>query len=72
MWQVVGFVERAEASGDPEAVAAVSNFFDMVSGPHAYATGGSNDKEFWFDPGHLAESVIMVGTHQDVFMALQN
>ncbi|GAX76447.1 hypothetical protein CEUSTIGMA_g3892.t1 [Chlamydomonas eustigma] len=57
--QVVGFVEKAEASGDPEAIAAVTNFFDMVSGSHAYATGGSNDKEFWFEPGHMAESVIM-------------
>jgi len=55
--QVVGFAERFDAMGDTEASTAVRNFFDMVSGPHAYATGGSNDKEFWFEPGILGESV---------------
>lgn len=57
---MVGFAERSERTGDKEAAAAVSNFFEMVTGPHAYATGGSNDKEFWFPPGVLGESVVMV------------
>ena len=58
--QAVGFAERAEAAADTEAATAVSNFFEMVTGPHAYATGGSNDKEFWFEPGKLGEAVISV------------
>ena len=58
--QAVGFAERAEVGGDAEAAAAVSNFFEMVSGPHAYATGGSNVKEFWFEPGHLGEAIVTV------------
>lgn len=58
--QAVGFAERAEVAGDTEAATAVSNFFEMVTGPHAYATGGSNAKEFWFEPGHLGEAITMV------------
>jgi DUF1680 family protein len=58
--QVVGWSERAEATSDPEASEAVNNFFGMVTGPHAYATGGSSDKEFWFEPGVLGESIIKV------------
>ncbi|KAG1655843.1 hypothetical protein FOA52_008285 [Chlamydomonas sp. UWO 241] len=55
--QVVGYAERSEATGDVSAAKAVQAFFAMVTGPHAYATGGSNDKEFWFEPGMLGESV---------------
>ena len=58
--QAVGFAERAEAAADTEAATATANFFEMVTGPHAYATGGSNDKEFWFEPGKLGEAVVAV------------
>eukprot|EP00955_Chlamydomonas_euryale_P097026 365048-Chlamydomonas_euryale.AAC.19 len=54
--------QRAEATGDEVAATAVKLFFDMVAGSHAYATGGSNDKEFWFEPGVLGESVT---NHED-------
>lgn len=54
---MVGFAERVEATGDSSAATAVRNFFAYVTGPHAYATGGSSDKEFWFEPWHLGEAV---------------
>jgi DUF1680 family protein len=61
--QVVGLAERVEvmdkeAKEGKEAKDAVAYFFSLVgTGPHAYATGGSNDKEFWFPPGILGEAV---------------
>ena len=61
--QVVGLAEKVEVVDKDgkegnEAMEAVSHFFTLVgTGPHSYATGGSNVKEFWFQPGYLGEAI---------------
>eukprot|EP00798_Chlamydomonas_sp_ICE-L_P009142 gene9142-16265_t len=56
--QVVGFAEGYEVLKEQKALDVVKNFFTMLSSNHSYATGGSNDKEFWFQPNILAESIL--------------
>ncbi|GFR41395.1 hypothetical protein Agub_g2074 [Astrephomene gubernaculifera] len=55
--QVAGFAEAYDAVGDEAARTATRNFFDIVTEHHSFATGGSNDHEFWQRPDEMATSV---------------
>ncbi|EFJ44751.1 hypothetical protein VOLCADRAFT_106211 [Volvox carteri f. nagariensis] len=56
--QVAGFAEAYDTVGDEAARNATRNFFDIVTTHHSFATGGSNDHEFWQAPDRMADSVI--------------
>ncbi|GAB4818253.1 hypothetical protein N2152v2_005299 [Parachlorella kessleri] len=55
--QANGFGARFEATGDPEARAAVENFFAIVLGNHSFSTGGSNWYEHWYPPQTLGDAL---------------
>ena len=55
--QVNGFAASYERSGDTAKLAAVRNFFDIITSSHSYATGGNNDGEFWQAPHELGTVV---------------
>ncbi|PNH12698.1 hypothetical protein TSOC_000340, partial [Tetrabaena socialis] len=54
---VAGFAEAYDVTGDEAARAATANFFAIVTNHHSFATGGSNDHEFWQAPDEMAASV---------------
>ncbi|GIL43375.1 hypothetical protein Vafri_1144 [Volvox africanus] len=56
--QVAGFAEAYDTVGDEAAHNATRNFFNIVTTHHSFATGGSNDHEFWQAPDRLAHSII--------------
>ncbi|KAG2455135.1 hypothetical protein HYH02_000954 [Chlamydomonas schloesseri] len=56
--QVAGFAEEYDTVGTAAARQATSNFFDIVTQHHSFATGGSTDHEFWQAPDELADSVL--------------
>ena len=58
--QVNGFAAAFEKAQDDVGFAAVSNFFDMVTSAHSFATGGSNDHEYWGPPRTMADSLLLV------------
>jgi hypothetical protein len=60
--QVNGFIARYEATNDSDAQAAVTNFFNILVNNHSYATGGSNDNEFWQGPNHLGTTLVVVSS----------
>jgi len=60
--QVVGYAERADATGDEEARQVVATFFDILTTNHSYATGGSNAREFWQTPAMLGDSIVKQDT----------
>ncbi len=43
-----------------QARAAVSYFFDALTANHSFATGGSNDHEYWGPPMAMADQVAVV------------
>ena len=55
--QVNGFAAGFATTGDKERQAAVSNFFDIITGSHSYATGGNNDGEAWGAPYQLGSTI---------------
>ena len=55
--QVNGFAAGFAATGDKDRQAAVSNFFDIITGSHSYATGGNNDGEYWGPAYQLASTI---------------
>jgi len=61
--QVNGFAARFEATGDPQAAAAVKNFFSIIEKAHSFSTGGSNWFEHWAQPRSLGEAVNNVRNH---------
>lgn len=56
MAQVNGFAARHEHVGDQASLAAVSHFFKHLTSAHSYASGGSNDNEFWGAPSSLGDT----------------
>ena len=46
--QVAGFAENYDVTGNATARRAVEHFFSIVTQHHSFATGGSNDHEFWW------------------------
>lgn len=63
--QVNGFAAAFEKAQDNVGYAAVSNFFSMVTGAHSFATGGSNDHEYWGAPRAMADSLLVVRERTD-------
>ncbi|KAG2499166.1 hypothetical protein HYH03_002747 [Edaphochlamys debaryana] len=55
--QIAGFAEAFDAAGDEVAKLSTENFFNMVVYHHSFATGGSNDHEFWSAPDELGSSI---------------
>ncbi|KXZ56391.1 hypothetical protein GPECTOR_1g347 [Gonium pectorale] len=55
--QVAGFAEAYDAVGDEGARTATLKFFNIVTGHHSFATGGSNDHEFWQEPDRMASAI---------------
>ena len=58
--QVNGFAAAFEKAGDDVSYAAVSNFFSLVTTGHSFATGGSNDHEYWGPARTMADAVLLV------------
>jgi DUF1680 family protein len=58
--QVNGFAAAFEKAQDDVGYAAVSNFFEMVTRGHSYASGGSNDHEYWGPPRAVADALLQV------------
>ena len=46
-----------------ESRTATETFFRLVTSAHSYATGGSNDHEFWGPPNRVADAVTFVCPH---------
>lgn len=59
-----GFAAGYEQTGDQDRLAATTNFFDIVTSAHSYATGGSNANEFWIAPRELAPTIYGVRNPQ--------
>lgn len=55
--QVNGFAAQYEVTGDKDALTAVQHFFDVITHHHSYATGGSNDGEFWGPADQVADAI---------------
>ena len=56
-----GFAAGYKTSGDEERRVATANFFNIITGTHSYATGGSNDGEYWGAPFQLGGTIAGVG-----------
>ena len=54
--QVNGFAARYESTGVDSSLAATSGFWSHLTSRHSYASGGSNDNEFWGAPMKLGDT----------------
>jgi len=61
--KICGAARRYELTGDPRYRTAVEFFWDRVVHTRSYATGGSNEREHWPAPNHLART--LSGTNQE-------
>ena len=52
--EICGAARRYELTGDPRYRTIAEYFWDRVAHTRSYATGGSNESEFWGEPGKLA------------------
>jgi len=59
--QVNSFAAQFEAAGNSSSFAAVSSFFNSLTERHSFATGGSNDHEYWGPPLTMADAIMEVG-----------
>ena len=59
--QVNSFAAQFEVAGNSSSFAAVSSFFNSVTERHSFATGGSNDHEYWGPPLTMADAIMEVG-----------
>lgn len=59
--QVNSFAAQFETAGNSSSYAAVNSFFDSVTSRHSFATGGSNDHEFWGPAMTMADAIMEVG-----------
>lgn len=55
--KIQGAARRYEVTGDERYRTAVRFFWDRVVNARSYATGGSNNEEFWRDPNQLARTL---------------
>ena len=67
--QVNGFAAGYSTTGDKDRQSAVSNFFDIITGSHSYATGGNNDGEYWQQPYQLGSTI--AGVHNSLFYLIR-
>lgn len=64
--QVIGAAKRYEISGDHRFHDVAHFFWQQVSGPRAYATGGASNREHWLSPaGQLSAEWAGGQTHQE-------
>jgi hypothetical protein len=57
---VNGFAAQFEKGARDASYAAVTNFFSFVTTAHSFATGGSNDHEYWGPPLRVGDAVLLV------------
>ena len=55
--EIIGNARGFELTGNATDHAIVSNFFDIVTANHTFATGGSNDYEHWGPPRRLGDQL---------------
>ncbi len=55
--QANGFAAGWEHARDQDKLHASSTFFDILTVNHSYASGGSNNGEFWGPPQQVADAV---------------
>ncbi|UCH35056.1 MAG: glycoside hydrolase family 127 protein [Armatimonadota bacterium] len=55
--KMLGAARHYELTGDERYRTAVEFFWERVVNTRSYATGGSNDREFWREPHRLAHTV---------------
>jgi len=55
--KICGAARRYELTGDDTYRKIVAFFWDRIATTRSYATGGSNESEFWPDPGKLAATL---------------
>ena len=61
MAQVNGFAAHYEHTGNADSLAATRSFFHHLTTAHSFASGGSNDNEFWQAANELGRSFEKVG-----------
>lgn len=55
--QVMGDAKGWELTGNATKASIVRNFFHFLNASHTYATGGSNDHQFWGPPNALGAAL---------------
>ncbi len=55
--KLVGLARIAEVSGDRNRAAAARFFWDRVTQHHSYVIGGNADREYFFQPDHIAQHI---------------
>jgi len=55
--QVLGQARDYELTGDERARSVVGNFWEILTGAHCYATGGTSLDEVWGPPHRLADTM---------------
>ena len=55
--EIIGAARGYEVSGNLTQKNITTNFFDIVTSAHAWATGGSNDGEHWTTPMRMGDQL---------------
>lgn len=55
--EVIGDARGWELTGNSTKSTIVSNFFSFLNGSHSFATGGSNDHQFWGSPNQMGDQL---------------
>ncbi|WP_116364969.1 glycoside hydrolase family 127 protein [Parahaliea mediterranea] len=55
--KLIGLARIAELSGDSERAAAARFFWQRVTDHHSYVIGGNADREYFFEPDHIARHI---------------
>ncbi len=55
------FAAQYETAGNSSSFAAVNSFFNSITTRHSFATGGSNNHEYWGPPLTMADAIMEVG-----------
>lgn len=58
--QVNSFAAQFESVGNSSSFAAVNSFYNSLTTRHSFATGGSNDHEYWGPPLTIADAIMEV------------
>ena len=58
--QVNSFAAQFESAGNSSSFAAVNSFYNSITMRHSFATGGSNDHEYWGPPLTMADAIMEV------------
>ena len=58
--QVNSFAAQFETAGNSSSFAAVNSFYNSITSRHSFATGGSNDHEYWGPSLTMADAIMEV------------